>query len=131
MDNQTKYDKAISAAESDSLRDYMDSDLRKAVAEPDEWLAHKWGFSAGYKFGRSQAADHIPDTTKKVDRAMIAAMAMQGLLSNAVWVNVKTEYIMQEYQNDDERASMLARELAEDSVEFADALIEELGKEKE
>lgn len=76
-------------------------------------------------------ADHIPDTTKKVDRTMIAAMAMQGLLANAVWVQTKITHIQQEHSNDiDKCGEELKREIAEDAVEFADALIMELDKEK-
>jgi len=110
MDNQTDYEKAKTAAEKSSYKDYADSDLRKAVAEPDEWLAHKWGFSAGYKFGRSQAADHLPDVTEKIDRTMIAAMTMHGMLS---------------YD-----ANAPLKDTAKLAVEFADALIAELGEEK-
>ncbi len=75
--------------------------------------------------------DNILDATKKADRTMIAAMAMQGLLSNALYFQYRTEQILKEYGDDiDNCAEALKREISEDAVEFADALIAELRKEE-
>jgi len=75
-------------------------------------------FARAYHLGRAHAADHIPDATKKVDRAIIAAMAMQGLLSNT-----KSIYI------DGETAEKSPENVAKIAAMFADALLAELGKE--
>lgn len=49
--NKQDYEKA----ECKSYRDYQKSDLRKLLDEPNEWLAHKWGFNAGYRLGMEAA----------------------------------------------------------------------------
>jgi len=74
-------------------------------------------FNVAYFLGKAHADDHIPEATKKVDRAMIAAMAMQGLL-NATSVERFTLRIK-------------PSTIAEAAIEYADALITELGKERE
>lgn len=77
--------------------------------------AYHYGVRTGVAAGIEEfKPSHIPDATKKVDRAMIAAMAMQGLL-NATSV---------------ERFSLRIKpeSIAEAAVEYADALIDELNK---
>lgn len=81
-----------------------------------------YAFEAAYRYGvwcgmekaqHSQSdgnPDHIPGATKKVDRTMIAAMTMHGMLS---------------YD-----ANAPLKDTAKLAVEFADALIAELGEEK-
>lgn len=74
---------------------------------------------------------HIPGITKMVDRSTIAAMAMQGLLSNVTWMQLKIEYARREHNGDiDKCAYSLKHDIAEDAVEFADALLAELLKKK-
>ena len=61
-------------------------------------------------------------------RAEFAKAALQGLLANQSWVNGKTLAALDECKNNIETATIwLKRELAEDAVEIADAVIEQLG----
>ena len=62
-------------------------------------------------------------------RADFAKAALQGLLANKDWVNGKTQAALKECKNNIETAAVwLKRELAEDAVEIADAVIEQLRK---
>lgn len=60
-------------------------------------------------------------------RADMARSALQGLLANGTWVMVKSKNALKECGNDIEAATAwLKRDIAEDAVEFADAVIEQL-----
>jgi len=79
------------------------------------WKIFSCAFRRGYEFGKEQAGGHIPGATKKVGRNMIAAMAMQGILSNPAFCNISTK------QDFVVRAALAA----------ADALLAEFGKQGE
>lgn len=86
-------------------------------------------FDRAYQLGKERNGDHIPDATKKIDRAMIAAMAMQGILGNqSYWVDFdKTASALRCKGEDIGIRTLIARE----AVGYADALIAELGEKEE
>lgn len=58
-------------------------------------------------------------------REQFVKAALQGLLSNSMWVDTKIRIVMREHSDDlCKAAECLRRELAEDAVEIADATIE-------
>ncbi len=66
------------------------------------------------------------------NRLTIAAMAMQGLLSNPSWTVTKVCRAKEAAGDDsDKAAAILIKEIAEDAVEFADALIRQCEKGEE
>jgi len=117
MEKPTDYQNTKDGAEKGNYQECMNPDLYKSM-----WNARKIGFKKGYELGKAHA-------TKKVDRTMIAAMAMQGLLSNFAWMTEKIEYIRRRYKDDVKKAAeVLKHEIAEEAVECADALLAELEK---
>lgn len=102
-------------AEKRSYKEYQTSELRKAVAEPNEWLAHKAGFMDGYELGRAHTQ---PANKLENERLQVAAMAMQGLLSNEHGFQFNNKDVAKTPEN-----------VAEAAVMFADALLIELNKE--
>lgn len=77
---------------------------------------------------RTTAIISPPDYMDPV-RAEFTKAALQGLLANHVWVEAKTQLALKECGKDfDSAAAWLKRELAEDAVEIADAVIEQLRK---
>lgn len=64
------------------------------------------------------------------ERLQVASMAMQGLLANATWLTKLTSGYANEYDNDQDAAQALLRDVTSTAVEFADALIAEVNKEK-
>lgn len=62
----------------------------------------------------------------KSERLHIAARLLQGLLANAVWVMRKTDLAAKAASDDNTKAAqILTNDLAEDALEFADALIKQ------
>lgn len=62
----------------------------------------------------------------KSERLHIAASLLQGLLANAVWVMRKTDLAAKAAADDNTKAAqILTNDLAEDALEFADALIKQ------
>lgn len=62
----------------------------------------------------------------KSERLHIAARLLQGLLANAVWVMRKTDLAAKAAADDNTKAAqILTNDLAEDALEFADALIKQ------
>lgn len=151
MENQTSYERACANA----WRVFLDKhegdirherDIRKAL--DDAFVRdYRSGFvdaKAEVEAGNARyieppmpsvpETNHIPDATKKVDRTMIAAMAMQGLLSNST---VMVEMSMAAKRSiETKAASPEAAEVSElaiktaaaAAVRYADALIDELNK---
>lgn len=75
-------------------------------------------------------SDHFAHVRKMMpSRLHIAAMAMQGMLSNAAWTERKMSLALEAEENDmTAAAEILTKEIAEDAVEFADVLIAECKK---
>lgn len=90
-------------------------------------------FKAAYLYCSMEKArpygngDHIPDATKKVDRAMIAAMAVQGILSGKdLLLALNNQVNINKAKGDD---TSLETIVAREAICYADALLAELGKE--
>ena len=81
----------------------------------------------------SDSADHVGKSNETVDRyhnrLRIAAMAMQGLLSNPSWTVTKVCRAKEVAGDDSDKATaILIKDIAEDALGFADALIEQCEK---
>lgn len=79
--------------------------------------------------------NHLPDVTRKVDRAMIAAMAMQGILGNSVMMTDTAKLSLQILAKEGQSTAakdvseVVVKATARMAVNYADALINELNKE--
>lgn len=90
--------------------------------------AYRCGTWCGMKKAQSGSeSDHIPEATKKVDRTMIAAMAMQGLLASEQYIRT-LDYAITLSKKRGEAKEMTTL-VAQEAVKYADALIAELKKE--
>lgn len=119
MENKTDYEKA----KAEAWAEFYDEELKdRPQWEPiSDKKVFDYAFESAYRYGRFVGMEeaktqsesepaHIPEAGKKVDRNMIASMAMQGFLSS-------------------NSAIEQPKFIAEAAVEYADALIAELKKE--
>lgn len=116
-----KYHYSLQGVEHDVHEDYLEP-----YTEPEEDKAEEIADKAIEPV--EKYFDHIINRSFSKERRLhIAAMAMQGLLSNAHWLASKKDYAQRQCgDNIDEAAWFLLKEVAEDAVEFADALISEV-----
>ena len=84
-----------------------------------------FAFDRAYQLGKSHAQ---PANGLANERLQVAAMAMQGLLSNSSWMSNLVRGYSQEYDNDKDAEEALVREIASCSLEITDALLTELNK---
>jgi len=141
MDKQTDYEKARAEA--------WDKFRETELKDRPQWepISNKevfdYAFNAAYRYGvwcsmerkaQNSQINYIPDPTKKVDRIMIAAMAMQGILSNSVMMtetaklSLQTLSLMQgglQPTNEDVQ-EVAIKATACVAVNYADALINKL-----
>lgn len=68
---------------------------------------------------------HIDWEQRRFDLVMAA---MQGLLSNPYWMGLKKDVADKSAKSPREKASFLQKDIAEDAVEFADAVLAEYRK---
>jgi len=130
MDNQADYEKA----KAESWRAYS-AEFGVQGSVPN--IAFSRIFDYGYERGKAHADDHIPGATKKVadfgeevnfpTRVMIAAMAMQGIITSEMYLKTLNNKVPEEGGGE----GRLAKLAAVEARYFADALIAELEKEKE
>jgi len=136
MGLQTDYEKAKAEA--------WDKFRETELKDRPQWepISNKkvfdYAFEAAYRYGvwcgvkkrsilnADGNPDHIPGATKKVDRAMIAAMAMQGIITSEIYLHTLDNKVQEEGGGE----GRLSKLVAVEARYFADALIEELGKEK-
>lgn len=135
---QTDYEKA----KAEAWAAFYDKDLKGRPRPQWEQIDNKqvfdYAFDVAYRYGvwcgmekarTGSNSDHFPDATRKVDRAMIAAMAMQGILSNQDLLLALNDQVNTNKAkgNNTSLATIVARE----SICYADALIAELGENEE
>ncbi len=91
MDNKTDYEKASLATAwnvfwDKHVRGKEDISIRVSEVFDDAFLrGYRYGLEAAGAQPESTSA-HIPEAEKKVDRTMIAAMAMQGILASEQYI---------------------------------------------
>ena len=82
-------------------------------------------FNRAYQLGKAYTQ---PVNGLANERLQVAAMAMQGLLSNSTWMSILARGYCQEYDNDKDASAALVRETVSSSLEITDALLTELNK---
>lgn len=76
--------------------------------------------------------NRILEMNIEAERRRIASMALQGLLANPEWIMQKTKYALKSAGKDFEKGAIILKtQIAEDAIEFADALIAELNKKRD
>ncbi len=129
----TDYEKALATAWNvfwdKHFRGKEDTSIKASEVFDDAFLR-------GYRYGLETAEaqtesepEHIPEATKKVDRTMIAAMAMQGILASEQYIRT-LDYAITLSKKCGEAKEMTTL-VAQEAVKYADALIAELKKEAE
>ncbi len=85
MDNKTDYEKALATAWNvfwnKHFRGKEDTSIKVSEVFDDAFLR---GYRSGLEAAKAQTEsepEHIPETEKKIDRSMMAAMAMQALVA--------------------------------------------------
>lgn len=83
---------------------------------------------------KPEEIEFIPDTPaiNEIDweqrKFELVKAAMQGLLSNPYWMGLKKGMANKSTKSPRERASLLQKDIAEEAVEFADAVLAEYRK---
>lgn len=119
----------------ESLNDCVKS-YRNAVKDNNAEIPQGFGmaFNYGYTFGMQQANAEQKESAKRemdFQREHIATAAMQGLLANSTCMSNMAKKHRKEYDNEADAINALVHDVVTSSVEYADALINELSKPKD
>lgn len=127
MTNNEEYEKALN--ESFNACHNLPKDAYGQIP-----AGYSMAFNYGYTFGMQQAKSEQKESAKReidFQREHIATAAMQGLLANSTCMSNMAKRYSKEYDNEADATNALVHDVVTSSIEYADALINELNKKKD